>query len=335
MSELEASFSEAATRLFHDLEARGAQAELAWAACLDSGFASVGVAEDRGGSGGDFTDVMSLARLAGRTTIGLPLADTMLANALWTRAGKSAFEHAVALGWSRANESLTIARESTGWRLGGAVSLAQADMARGTLLVEARENDGAYRLVALAAPAVLTTALDLGRTSAADDAVGPAQAVPQLRRAGAILRAAEMSGAMSRALDMTIAYANDRVQFGRALGKFQAVQSQLALAASECAAATAVATAAARALDTERDTDVMAAAAKSVAGEAAGIVAGVCHQVHGAIGFTADYPLQLLTRRLYAWCEEFGGETVWRRILGRAVIAGGGTALWPRLTALP
>ena len=74
------------------------------------------------------------------------------------------------------------------------------------------------------------------------------------------------------------------------------------------------------------------AAAKLRIGQAAHTLTALAHQVHGAIGFTEEYSLQLWTRRLWAWREEFGNETDWARELGSAVIALGPDAYWERIT---
>jgi alkylation response protein AidB-like acyl-CoA dehydrogenase len=75
------------------------------------------------------------------------------------------------------------------------------------------------------------------------------------------------------------------------------------------------------------------AVAKSRAGDASGIVAEIAHQVHGAMGFTYEHQLHHLTRRLWAWRDEYGAEPVWQRRLGREVIAAGGDRVWDFITA--
>ena len=75
------------------------------------------------------------------------------------------------------------------------------------------------------------------------------------------------------------------------------------------------------------------AVAKVRVGEAAGIAAGLVHQVHGAIGFTYEHSLHFATRRLWSWRAEFGGESGWAMELGRRVAARGADALWADLTA--
>jgi acyl-CoA dehydrogenase len=129
------------------------------------------------------------------------------------------------------------------------------------------------------------------------------------------------------------------VQFGRPIGKFQAVQQQLALAAAEVAAAGAAASAAASTAErdgfTAASTAFAVAAAKARAGEAAGEVARIAHQVHGAIGFTREHDLRLLTARLWAWRDEDGNEAHWQAELGATVLAAGADALWPMVTGTP
>ena len=123
------------------------------------------------------------------------------------------------------------------------------------------------------------------------------------------------------------------MQFGRAIGKFQAVQQNLAVLAGQVAAAGAAADIAGEAL--AGTASVLAiASAKVRAGEAAGIGAAIAHQVHGAIGFTAEYGLQLSTRRLWSWRDEFGNEAEWAALIGRHAAAQGADRLWETITAI-
>jgi alkylation response protein AidB-like acyl-CoA dehydrogenase len=150
---------------------------------------------------------------------------------------------------------------------------------------------------------------------------------------GALMRAAQMAGAMEAALDLSTRYANDRVQFGRPIGKFQAVQQQMALLAEETAAAlVAVESAAIAVAQGRASVDFAIAAAKTRAGMAAGRVAEIAHQVHGAIGFAEEHALHYLTRRLWSWRDEFGDESYWASALGQRVAAAGADGLWPLIT---
>jgi acyl-CoA dehydrogenase len=147
---------------------------------------------------------------------------------------------------------------------------------------------------------------------------------------GAFLRVQQMTGAMERCMDYALTYANERVQFGRAIAKFQAIQHMLAIAAGQFAAATAAADAAAEAYGTP-GFPMAVALAKSRCGEAAGQVAAACHQVHAAMGFTQEHPLHFASRRLWSWRDEFGSEAVWQERIGRLVCRQGGEALWPMI----
>ncbi|AJA08674.1 acyl-CoA dehydrogenase-like protein [Sphingopyxis fribergensis] len=146
-----------------------------------------------------------------------------------------------------------------------------------------------------------------------------------------------MAGAMDRALTLSIDHVNTRQQFGRPLGKFQAVQQSLAVMACEVRAVGAVAAALAARLDTAKLDAAAAgfeiAAAKLRANRAVGVVTSIAHQVHGAIGFTAEYELHRLTVPLMRWRGAHGNDDHWAQILGRQVAALGGRGLWDTMTA--
>ena len=156
-----------------------------------------------------------------------------------------------------------------------------------------------------------------------------------LRLGEALLRAALMAGAAQHALDLAVDWANTRKQFGRALGKFQAIQQQLALVASEVAAMGVAAAAAGRAVEARGLVGAAfeIAVAKVIAGEGAQTTAAIVHQVFAAIGITEDHELHHTTRRLWSWRDEGGSERAWAAEIGRAALARGGAALWADITA--
>lgn len=160
------------------------------------------------------------------------------------------------------------------------------------------------------------------------DAVHSPLEAADLRLAGALARSVQIMGAAQRVLAMTTEYAGQREQFGRPIGGFQAVQQQLATLAGEVAVLTASVGAAVR----SGGDPVAVAAAKVNAGRAAGVVAEIGHQVHGAIGATHEHPLRLSTLRLLSWREEYGAESFWAADLGARVAAAGGP--WPLITGL-
>jgi len=146
-----------------------------------------------------------------------------------------------------------------------------------------------------------------------------------------------MAGAMGQALALSIDHVNMRQQFGRALGKFQAVQQSLAVMACEVRAVEAAAAALAARLDAVGlDTsaaDFEIAAAKLRANRAVGVVTSIAHQVHGAIGFTEEYDLHRVTVPLMRWRGAHGNDAFWAQRLGQQTAAFGGRGLWEAMTA--
>ena len=157
---------------------------------------------------------------------------------------------------------------------------------------------------------------------------------------GALIRACMLVGALESSLDKAVGYANERAQFGKAIGKFQAIQQQLAQMAGAIGAARMATQVALRsacdALQAEpgwrSSLAFDVAVAKVCAGEAATLATSIAHQVHGAIGFTHEHTLHFTTRRLWSWRDEFGSDSQWADVLGQAAIAAGGKGFWAGLT---
>jgi acyl-CoA dehydrogenase len=139
-----------------------------------------------------------------------------------------------------------------------------------------------------------------------------------LMLAAAALTAAKMAGAMRRLLDMSLAYARERNQFGRPLGKFQAIQQQLAVMAQQVVSAKVAANVG---MSGAHFDPLKVALAKCRTSEASHVVCDIAHAVHGAIGVTEEYDLQLLTRRLKQWQMAYGSESYWAGRIGAARVA--------------
>ena len=145
------------------------------------------------------------------------------------------------------------------------------------------------------------------------------------------------AGALGRALELAMDHVNTREQFGRSLAKFQSVQQALAQLACEVAAVDAAVFALADRLD-RAGGDIGAAAFEAAAAKlrtnrAIGTGTAIAHQMHGAIGFTADYPLHRFTTALMRWRSEGGNDAHWAGVLGEQVVALGGAGLWAEVTA--
>ena len=149
----------------------------------------------------------------------------------------------------------------------------------------------------------------------------------------ALMRAATMAGAMARALDLALEHAATRVQFGRPIGKFQAVQQMLAQLAGHGAAAAAAVDLGCDAF-AAGDPVLAAGLAKSRTAEAAGHVAEIAHQVMGAMGFAIEHPLHLATLRLLALRDEVGNEAYWHERIGARAMDAGPAQIWSLIEAI-
>ena len=149
------------------------------------------------------------------------------------------------------------------------------------------------------------------------------------------MRAMQMAGAADRVLAIAVEYSKQRVQFGRPISTFQAIQHMLAELASCVAATIASAEAAARDADEGGLADggrFSIAAAKCQASDFAQRIAAISHQSMGAMGFTHEHILHHYTRRLWVWRRDFGSETFWGEKIGAAYAKAGPEALWASLS---
>lgn len=313
-----------------------------WGRFEESALTLVSVAESAGGAGGGLDEALTLLQVAGRHACPLPLAETaVLAGWLLQLAGLPIDRGPMAVAQG---DSLSLVRAGGGWRLSGeARGVPWGRSARIVFVISA----GGGTHVAVADPLQCSVSQQSSVAGEPRDTVRcdqvlprervaslPADAVQRLAARGAMTRTALIAGALGRVLEMTVAYANARVQFGRPLVKFQAVQHHLATMAGEVATAMAAASSLVGADPDADHIEMLVSAAKARASEAAGRVAASAHQVHGAIGTTREHDLQLFTRRLLLWRGEYGSELLWSRRLGEHVIARGARDLWPALTSL-
>jgi acyl-CoA dehydrogenase len=288
-------------------------------------------------AGLELPEALSLLFGAGRHALPAPLAETMLAGWLLAGAGLPQPAGPLTVAPVREGEGLSAKRDGARWRVSGKASRVPWARSAAAIVVVA---DG---VVAVASPADCRIAPGANLAgeprdevdfsgAAAEGAASPVDAAA-LRALGAVMRSTQIAGALQAVLEQSVRYATERVQFGRPIGRFQAVQQNLAVLAGQAAAATAAAEAAIEAAARGVGSPAIAAA-KIRAGEAASLGAAIAHQVHGAIGFTQEYPLNRLTRRLWSWRDEFGSEAYWARVLGGAIAAAGPERLWTGITGV-
>lgn len=302
--------------LLRRVEAGEWPAEL-WAEVVALGLPLALVPEDSGGVGLSWGDAAAVWQVLGRFGAPVPLAEAMLANAMLAAAGLEAPEEFVGLGTRAAPFGRFAVQVVTEEGAGRLALRERASHTEGTNI--AREPRDAVKTGAAVGQGSLPNAWGTRPT----------------RLGLALLRSAQMSGAARHALALAVDWANTRVQFGRAIGKFQAIQQSLAVVAGDVAALDVAVATAARAVDA-RGLDAAAfeiACAKVIAGETAASVAARVHQAFAAIGITEDHELHHATRRLWAWRDEAGSEVTWAAEIGRAALARGGAELWADITA--
>jgi len=312
-----------------------------WRAVSDAGLPLAWVPEQLGGSGASLADGFAVLGAAGRFAVAMPLAETLLAGWLLARAGLASPDGAMTVAPARPFNRITLGNNGT--LSGRALGVPFASDATHIAVIAEDATDAAVVLVA-----AKDCGIDKGHTPAGDasnvvvfDRVKPLRHTrapagldcAALMLMGSVIRSVQTAGALEAILSLSVAYANERIAFERPIGKFQAVQQNLARLAGEVAAALAVSGSAADALAQESAFDnavfLEAASAKIRCAEAATEAAGIAHQVFGAIGFTDEHVLHRFTLRVLAWRDDFGNESYWAAELGRRVARQGADEFWP------
>lgn len=332
MSEQRQLLADSAARLFesHDRQ------RTAWSEIEELGIADVLVTEADGGSGADWDDACAVLQASGRWQVPLPLGEAMIARKLTTHAGLQLPRAPISIA---PDTTGTLSREGGAWKFSGALQGVPWGRDVTHVVTTLQFDERPHVLVLSVADANLHKRANLAGEPRDDlrfDAA-PALTAPSTSREAqhllyyaALARTAQIAGALQSALERSIAYAQERKQFGRPIGQFQAVQQALALFGAETAAATCASRAAAIAA-ASGDASLQIAAAKLRANQAIGSATATAHQVHGAIGFTWEHALRHATQRLWSWRSEYGNDRYWSERLGRAVIERGADAFWADL----
>lgn len=331
---MDSLFGDAARRLLAetfspevlDAAERGEPPGQAWQAVEESGFLDALVSEPSGGAGLRLSDILPLALESGACGIGVPLVQTLLARAWLDAAGHAPPAGPIALAafGVKVDQQQTAARAVPGaltaqWVL--------ADTGADILLLSAQaavrtRTEGHGNLDAdLRWPAGAGIAFSCPRQEA--------NSSPDQSSLAAMLAAtcsALMAGAMERVLMLTTEYAGQRIQFGKPIGRFQAIQQQLSVMAEYVWDARMAAQLAFQS-DGALPQPLLAALGKARTSAAAPIVADIAHAVHGAIGITREYTLQRYTRRLREWRRAAGAEAYWAGLIGADALAADCSAL--------
>ncbi|WP_433347355.1 acyl-CoA dehydrogenase family protein [Microtetraspora malaysiensis] len=321
---------------------QGVDTEL-WDELAELGFVATAVPEELGGGGGTIRDAATLVREAAYASAAIPLAEAALVAApLLTAAGARVPEGVFTAAAGRLSAERT---PGGSWLVTGSLAgVPWLRSARHVVTLADTADGPAVAILPVAAPGLtLSEGTNLAgeqRDSAVLDGVEAdrVHALPpgdwrhEAELYAAAARAVQIAGAARGVLDSTTRHTGERVQFGRPLARFQAVQHQLAQLAADVVTAEVVADAAILALfrgDTGRELAV--AAAKAEASARAGSITAIGHQLHGAIGMTMEHRLGAHTARLWAWREEHGNELHWRRRIAD-LASDSGRDLWELVT---
>ncbi|SEO13558.1 acyl-CoA dehydrogenase/hypothetical protein [Rhodopseudomonas pseudopalustris] len=314
-----------------------------WRDLAELGVPRVALPEELGGVGGDFGDMCELAFESGYAASYLPLIEVAVGYWLCGVAGVALPDRAIPILVLSAADSNAAPKIGSDQPATIAVEGVPSARFATHLLLPASDADGGSLLTVI--PTANSATISPG-SNAADEprdricvtsnASMTTYSLPfgrdRILHVSALLHANQIAGAMNKALEMTIAYTQERSQFGRQLAKFQAVQHMIAQAAAQVAAATTISRAAAEAWDAPSFT-FLSECAKGRASEAVRAVTDVVHQCYGAMGFTRECLLHVFTRRLWCWREEYGNEHVWYARIGRDMRDRDGD-IWANITEL-
>jgi alkylation response protein AidB-like acyl-CoA dehydrogenase len=321
------------------LDARGMDDAL-WRRMAELGWQGLLVPPEHGGSGGSLLDVVLLVEEMGRAGAPGPFVPSaVVATALLIGTGSSEQQKrwlpALAGGERIVSVALggdELAVEPAGHLTGRALFVEAAHVAH-ALVVAARggrdlelflvptDRRGVARhpLEAIGPEKLFEVTFDRVAVGREDRLAAAGEALAPARQAGALARTAEMVGGAQRVLELAVEHAKSRVQGGRPIGGYQAIQHACAdlVRDVDCSRGLLYAAAWRASEGAPAATDV--AMAKAYAGEACLGVARRGHQIFGAIGYCEEHPLHLLHKRIHAASLDFGDVAAHLEAVAQAI----------------
>ena len=282
-----------------------------WSTMVELGLPGALVGEEAGGLGLAPQDVIGLVAAAGAALLPEPLIETMgITLPTLERFGETTLLAAVMAGEAQVTLSHPAAPFAEGADSADAILIFEADRvllcpADSATLTPQPGVDPLRRLF------VVTPGPDariLSEGEAARTATDHAQEI------GALFAAAQMLGIAQRAIDISVAYAGERTQFGKPIGSYQAVKHQLASAQVAVEFARPVLQAAVAMAGTTQDayTRARISHAKYVCGRAAETAAQTAIQVHGGMGYSQEADVHFYIKRTLSLRNLWGTETLHR-----------------------
>lgn len=323
-----------------------------WRRIASLGWIGMQLPEHVGGLGLGHGDMVALHQELGRGALAQPLVPVAI---LATRPialgsnevlkqrllpGLLGGEILASLAWQKAPGCITTdgvgpsaTASGAGWILTGEAVFVPIAASADGLVVAAKSVDGVMLFWLdrqsgfKVEPAVLGDGTETGKMVSIDrvhvdrenlivDAHNGAELLADVLDTASLAACGELLGAMERMLEMTLAYMNQRVQFGKPIGSFQALQHkavdvyvQIELARSVLHQAVSVYESGA----TARERAPVVARAKSRCSDAAMLAVKQCIQMHGAIAYTEEYALSRYIRRIITLASSYGGAAAQRR----------------------
>jgi alkylation response protein AidB-like acyl-CoA dehydrogenase len=332
---VQAFFRENATseRTRKAMAGEGIDRALWQAFCTELGLSGVGLPEDHGGAGLGMVEFAIVAEAAGAQVAALPLL------------GLATAARAIAAGGSEAQKAEWLPKLVSGEAIaacegvprlaedGGRLTGAITPVPHGALAdVFVFVAPGKAWLVRASSPGVSVTphvTMDQTRPFAtvtldnaqAEPLVDAESAIAAIHAGGWICLAAEALGGAQEALDRTIAYSRERVQFDRQIGSFQAYKHRLADMMIEIEQARSAVYWAACAVDEASDEAAIALhVAKSFCADTFFMVAGNMIQLHGGIGFTWEHDAHLFFKRARSIQTMLGSGNVHREAIAAKIL---------------
>ncbi|AXF55185.1 acyl-CoA dehydrogenase family protein [Salicibibacter kimchii] len=315
-----------------------------WEALEETGMTSIGIPEDIGGVGGDLEDAMSLLKISGKFAAPIPLAETLLAKLILSFARLPLLNGPLSLLPAQNNDQISFRKTDDAWAVSGKAQYVPwardvknivvfGATSAGQMIVSYVSTDDCQITQGQNLAGEPRDEVMLPDILIDNDRIAPSHNLmgEDIWNRGALTRTALMAGALENILELTLTYAKEREQFGRPIGKFQAVKQQLAVLAGEVTASGIAADAAVSAYEQGGQNQEIAMA-KIQVGEAAKAVTNIAHQVHGAMGFTDEHPLHHSTRRLWSWQDEYGSESEWAELLGSEILENSSEQVWSMVT---
>jgi alkylation response protein AidB-like acyl-CoA dehydrogenase len=336
-------FDDVCTRESHDAAEAGKWLPEIWASIEAVGLTSLDACCEDASS--ELTIMAAVAKTAGAFTVPVPIVENLAARRLLRIAGVAAHDGPATIATNLPQNRLRLQREGSHFALSGHLKRVPWGRHCAMIVATALAEDGSERTVRLTGLQPDRLGKNLAGEARDDfrldnvqleaDAVGhaPSEARhPTPYHEGALIRGFQIAGALERVLQMSVQYSCERVQFGRPIAKFQAIQHQISELAGHVASA-CVAVDAALVAAQSHAAAFEIAAAKLAASEAATAGYAIAHQVHGAMGFTHEHALHLSTRRLMSWRDEYGSEFEWAAAAASQLSSIESDALWHFITA--